>query len=116
MYQDPISRTAEIVFADLPREEGEAWVSRFGKHSAVSFTNELTYPGYKDVPVSYLLCEEDLCVPPKMQRDGIQMIESVSGRKVDVTSIRAGHCPHVGKLNEVVDWIVDVAGKAERDG
>lgn len=110
MYHDPISRSAEIAFSDLPKEEGEAWVEKFGRHSAVSFTNELTYAGYKDIPVSYLLCEDDMCIPAKNQREGIELIEKVSGKKVDVTSIKAGHCPIASKPQEVVDWILKVAG------
>ena len=112
MYQDPISRTAEISFSDLPKEEGEAWVKKFPKHSAISFAGELTHAGFKDVPVSYLVCEGDLCIPPKIQREEIEMIEKESCRPVDVTSIKAGHCPSGSKPQEVIDWFLDVAGKA----
>jgi alpha-beta hydrolase superfamily lysophospholipase len=110
MYQDPISRTAEIAFSDLPKAEGEAWALKFGRHSALSFTNELTYAGYKDIPVSYLLCEDDLCIPPKTQREGVEVVEKVSGRTVDVTSIRAGHCPSASQPEKVIEWILKVAG------
>ena len=68
MYHDPISRSAEICFSDISQERGEAWMRKFPKHSAVSFTNELTHAGYEDIPVSYLLCEEDLCIPLKTSR------------------------------------------------
>ena len=112
MRHDPISRTAEISFSDLPKEEGEAWVRKFPPHSAVSFAGELTYAGYKDIPVSYLVCEDDLCIPPKVQREEISLIEKESGRKVDVTSIKAGHVPVASKAREVIDWVLDVASKA----
>lgn len=81
-------------------------------HSAISFANELTYAGYKDIPVSYLVCEEDLCIPPNIQREEIEKIEKVSGRKVDVTSIKTGHVPPASQPQLVVDWILSVAGKA----
>lgn len=113
MYHDPIEPSAKIAFSDLPQAEGEAWIRRFPKHSAVSFGNELTYAGYKDIPVSYLLCEEDLCIPAKNQKDGIALIEKVSGNKVDVTSIKAGHCPNATAIDKVIAWILDVAGKAQ---
>jgi hypothetical protein len=112
MYHDPISASAAIAFSDLPPEEGETWVKEFSRHSAVSFGTELTYAGYKNIPVSYLLCVDDQCIPLKTQKEGIELIEKVSGKKVDVTSINSGHCPTVSKPQEVVEWILDVARKA----
>ncbi len=94
-------------------EEGEAIVRDFAKHSATSFVNELTYAGYKDIPASYLVCEEDLIGPPEVQRAGIEMIEQVSGRKVDVTSVKAGHCPNLTAEKETIEWILSVAKKVQ---
>ncbi|KAF2967418.1 hypothetical protein GQX73_g6173 [Xylaria multiplex] len=101
--------SASICFSDLSREEGLYWHRQFSLHSAVSFTNTLTYPGYKDVPVSYLLCEDDLVIPAEIQRNEIDMIEKEAGSKVDVTSIKAGHCPNAGVPEKVVDWLLHVA-------
>jgi nicotinamidase-related amidase len=115
MSHDKPEDTARIIFSSsfFTHEEGTAWVKRFPKHSAISFENPLTYAGYKEVPCSYLLCEDDLCIPADVQRAGIDMIERESGgRKVDVTSIKADHCPNWTAKQAVVDWIVDVAGKA----
>lgn len=85
----------------------------FAKHSGASFATELTHEGYKDVPVSYLFCEEDLCVPPGVQQAGIDMIERVSGGEVDVTRIRADHVPNFSAKDETVEWILHVAKQAE---
>jgi len=112
MQQNDIVGSAALVFSDLPKEEGEAWVKKFVTHSGVSFGNKLTNAGYKDIPVSYLFCEQDKTIPPANQREGIDMIEKVSGKKVDVTSIPTGHCPNVSAHQKVVDWFLDVAGKA----
>ncbi|KAI0534350.1 Alpha/beta hydrolase fold-1 [Xylaria digitata] len=101
--------SASICFSDLSREEGLHWHGQFALHSAVSFTNTLTYAGYKDVPVSYLLCEDDLVVPAEVQRREIDMIETETGSKVDVTSIKAGHCPNVSVPEKVVNWFLHVA-------
>ncbi|KAI1367926.1 Alpha/beta hydrolase fold-1 [Xylaria arbuscula] len=104
-----MERSAPICFSDVPKEEQMYWQSQFALHSAVSFTNPLTYAGYKDVPVSYLLCEEDLVIPADWQRKEIELIEAETGSKVDVTSIKAGHCPTVKHLDKVVDWFVHLA-------
>jgi len=113
MYHDPPAATAAIILQHLPLEEGEAWIKRFPKHSAVSFAGELTYAGYKDVPVSYLYCEEDLCIPPEIQRAEIEMMEKESGNKVNVTSIKSDHCPNITATQEIIDWILDVARRAK---
>lgn len=82
-------------------------------HSAASFGDPLTYAGYKDVPVSYLLCEEDLVIPEGNQSRMINLIEQEGSRKVDVTRIPAGHAPNITATQAVVDWITHVAKKAE---
>jgi len=110
MFQDNISQSAALCFSDIPQEEGELWAEKFGCHSSASFANELTYAGYKDVPVSYLLCEDDLVVPAKNQREEIALIEKESGNMVDVTSIKAGHCPNVSMPETVINWIALLAG------
>ncbi|KAI0423735.1 Alpha/beta hydrolase fold-1 [Xylaria sp. FL1042] len=101
--------SAATCFSDLPKEQGLYWHTQFALHSAVSFTNTLTHAGYKDAPVSYLLCEDDLVVSPDTQRKEIEMIETETGSKVDVTSIKAGHCPTISVLDNVVDWYLHVA-------
>jgi hypothetical protein len=103
-----ISTSAAITFSDLPKEEGEAWVKKMPHHSATSFAG---YAAYKDIPVSYLLCEEDLVIPAKVQRDEIELIEKESGKKVDVMGIKTGHCPIASAPEKVIDWILDMAEK-----
>ena len=109
MYHEDVSDAAKLSFSDVRPEIGEALVRKFPKHSAVSFSNPLTYAGYKDVPVSYLICEKDKVIPPSKQREEITMIEMESKRKVDVVTIEAGHCPMVNAGKEVVAWILELA-------
>ncbi|XXG96608.1 RNA helicase [Hypoxylon texense] len=112
MYFADIPATISIVLSDLPdKKEGEALVRKLRNHSSASFNTKLTYAGYKNAPVSYLFCEEDRCLLPSVQRDGIEMIERESGNKVDVTYVKAGHHPTVTAPREVIDWILREAGK-----
>lgn len=101
--------TAAIILTKIPLEESEPLVKQFARHSAPSFADKLTYAGYKDIPVSYLFCEEDKCVTVEVQQAEIDMIEKESGRKVNVTRIAADHCPNWTAFQETVDWIVDTA-------
>lgn len=106
--------SVQRIMPDKPSSEAEAIVNSFVKHSAISFGDKLTHAGYKDIPVSYLLCENDLAGPPKIiQIPGIEMIEQASGRKVDVTRIKSGHTPHLDAPKETVEWIMKVADKVE---
>ena len=107
-----ISTSAALTFSDLLKEEGEAWVKKMAHNSAISFAGELTYATYEDIPVSYLLCEEDLVIPAKVQRDEIELIEKESGKKVDVMSIKTIHCPSTSAPEKVIDWILDMPEKA----
>ncbi|KAK3709515.1 hypothetical protein LTR37_010888 [Vermiconidia calcicola] len=111
MTHSDLPNSARICFSDLPQAEGEAWMQKFTRHSALSFPSELTHAGYKDIPVSYLICTEDLCIPVEVQREEVAMMERESGRKVDVTEIKADHIPIAGKPEMVVAWILDVLSK-----
>ncbi|KIW02508.1 hypothetical protein, variant [Verruconis gallopava] len=95
----------ETCFNDMPYEEALPWAKRFGQHSAISFGGKLTYQGYKDVPVSYMFCENDKCVLPRMQQAGIDFVEKASGRKVDVYRYNVDHIPYFGKIDCVVDAV-----------
>lgn len=112
LYHDDFPRAAELCFTDLPSEEGQAWIKRMPRHSSVSFGGPLTHAGYKDIPVSYLVCENDLCIPPDNQRKGIALIERESGRKVDVTSLQGDHCAPASRGQEVSQWVLAVARKS----
>jgi hypothetical protein len=68
LYHSDHAATQAVVFSSLSPEDGAAKMSIFGRHSSTCFGNELTYAGYKDVPVSYFLCEDDLCVLPEVQQ------------------------------------------------
>ena len=105
--------TAKIIMQTIDLETATNWVKKFPKHSAVSFTNPLTYPGYKDVPVSYLFCEVDQCIPPDVQQAGIDHIEKEYGNKVHVTRIKGDHCPNFTAPQQSLDWIVDIAQRVE---
>ncbi|KIW99729.1 uncharacterized protein Z518_11142 [Rhinocladiella mackenziei CBS 650.93] len=113
MYHDPPSATAAIIMPKIPLEESEAVVKGFAKHSSVSFTDKLTYAGYKHIPVSYLFCEEDICIPTKIQQAEIDMIEKESGTKVHVTRISADHCPNLTAKQQTIDWILDTARRSQ---
>ena len=81
------------------------------EHSTVSFSGELTHAGYKDIPVSYLMCEADIVVAPKLQQSMIDMMIGEAGVEVDVHTIQSGHCPNVSMPKTVGQIIAKIAGR-----
>ena len=114
MLMENPGATARMICQDLTPENGAAVVRDFAKHSAQSFGNELTHAGYKDIPSSYLLCENDMAGPPEFQREMIAMIEEVSGQAVDVTTIEAGHMANFSAEEKTIQWMLKVIQKHER--
>ncbi|KAL7627041.1 hypothetical protein AAE478_003817 [Parahypoxylon ruwenzoriense] len=113
-YFTDIPTAAALIFSGLPnKEEAEAQTKGFLSHSAANFSSKLTHPSYKDVPMSYLFCEKNQIIPAKYQRSRIEIIERESGKKVDITSVNAGHCPQVTAPQKVIDWILLAAAKHE---
>lgn len=112
MHQTDVSIAAANVFNDLPKEEGERWAKMSTRHSGSTFPATLSHSGFKDVPVSYLLCTKDLAQEPELQRASIAMMEKQIGDKIEVTEIDSGHAPNVSRPKEVADWIISLAKKA----
>ncbi|KAI4862435.1 Alpha/beta hydrolase fold-1 [Hypoxylon rubiginosum] len=112
-YYPDIPKLAAISFSDMPPKEGEHWARKLAHHSAASFASPLTYAGFNDVPVSYLLCFDDLTIPASIQKSGIDMIERETGRKVAVTSIKASHVAALSHTDEVARWIVQLANRKD---
>ncbi|KAI0169131.1 alpha/beta-hydrolase [Hypoxylon sp. FL1284] len=110
-YSD-IPKVAALSFSDMPLKEGEYWAKKLVHHSGPSFVSPLTYPGFKDVPVSYLLCLNDLTILLEIQQSGIDMIERETGRKVAVTRIEADHVAPLSHTDKVAKWVLQLANKA----
>ena len=88
------------------------WAKKFPAHSAQTFATPLTYAGYKDVPVTYLLAESDQLILPEVQLKIIENIESARGEKIDVLKYDVGHFPHISQPGIIVEAIQKVAAKA----
>lgn len=111
MEHTDLTRTIEKVASSWKHEDAAPWFKNWPRHSARSFADALTHAGWKDVPVSYLLCEEDRTLDAeKVQKTGIELIERVTGNKVDVTRAPLDHAPNVTAPQTLVDWIVKMAG------
>ncbi|KAH9885907.1 alpha/beta-hydrolase [Xylariomycetidae sp. FL2044] len=108
LYHSDPAASARLSLSDLSEEDGVAWINKFSRQSSLCFVDPLTHAGYADLPVSYLVCERDQCIPLQTQKEEIEMIEKVSGRKVGVTSIPNDHCPMMLAPEKVTDWFLSL--------
>lgn len=56
--------------------------------------------------MAYLVCEDDLTIPSYVQLNEITMIETESGRDVEVTSIPGDHVAPLSAPELVISWLL----------
>jgi pimeloyl-ACP methyl ester carboxylesterase len=78
-------------------------------HSSASFVESVTQTVYTEVPVSYILCEDDLVVSPEIQTRFIKVLETARGGEVHVVRLKSGHCPNWSRPQELAGVIGDLA-------
>lgn len=108
MHMDPVAM-APFVANDLPYAQAYEKALQLPHHSAASFQSEVTKCGYKDIPLTYIFCERDMVISPEIQQRFIDTIEEISGNKVDVKKIDAGHIPMWSKPDETVRLLLEAA-------
>ncbi|QQK46991.1 Alpha/beta hydrolase fold-1 [Penicillium digitatum] len=100
---------ASVNFSDLPYAQSIQHANHMKAHSATSFAGPLQNAGYVDIPVSYIICKNDVSVPPTLQRSVIDMISKRSGREVTTLRCNSGHFPSVSVPVELASLIDRVA-------
>ncbi|EXJ54659.1 hypothetical protein A1O7_10000 [Cladophialophora yegresii CBS 114405] len=112
-----VETIANATFADpdYPFELALAFVRSMGRHSNASFQGKVTYEGWRDVNVSWILCERDLIIPPSVQRGYVDRIAEQSGREVDLHVLDAGHAPNVTAVEALAEVLVKIVQKEVAD-
>ncbi|KAM0250762.1 hypothetical protein ACHAP5_001979 [Fusarium lateritium] len=100
MTLDPVGH-ASSTFSDLPGDEALELAKQMPEHSTSSFKEPLTYAGYNDVEVHYIVCEQDKIIPPMFQRGMIEAVKMSAGRDVKVHSLDSGHVPVISQPDNV---------------
>lgn len=97
-------------FSDLPADEARQHRKKMDRfHSRFSFEDKLTYPGYRDVEVHYVLCEQDLVLDKATQLRLIESLQRYIGRGVTVHPLAAGHVPFVSRPKETLQVLQKIA-------
>ncbi|EUC36262.1 hypothetical protein COCVIDRAFT_41677 [Bipolaris victoriae FI3] len=100
--------TPELFYNDLSDEEQKHWAAGLKSQGIASFTTPTTYAAWKHIPSSYLLCQDDLALPPAAQEGMVKAAEE-AGAIMHVTRIKSGHSPFLSKVVETAEWIQRVA-------
>lgn len=108
MKLDPEGQ-APFTFSDLPSEEGLRLAKEMPEHSTASFKEKLTYAGYNDADVTYILCEEDKVLLPEYQYAMIKLLKSSKGKDITVHKLKSGHVPNFsqpGNVSRIVKGVL----------
>ena len=89
----------KLLFNDLNDEDKEKWLKALSPQPAEDWDDVITYAGWKDVPSTYLVCEDDQVIPPPMQ---VQIAES-AGCKLEKCG--SGHMPMLSMPERVVEVV-----------
>ncbi|KAH6868194.1 Alpha/beta hydrolase fold-1 [Alternaria rosae] len=99
-----------IFYSDLPLDEQAYWFSQIQPHSLASAYAKTTGAAWKNIPSSYLVCEEDKSMPVIAQDKMIEVVRA-EGAEVQVTRLACGHSPFLSRVQETVQWVRRVAGE-----
>lgn len=81
-------------------------------HSTASFKEGLSYAGYADVDIGYIVLEDDMIIPVSYQEMMIQFLEKEKGKSVDVYRLKSGHCPNASKPEELAEILRKIVAKS----
>ncbi|OHF00742.1 hypothetical protein CORC01_04059 [Colletotrichum orchidophilum] len=98
----------DIFYNDMEEVAIKETIAGLKHHSYQTFYSKLTYPAYKDIPVTYIKCALDKAVPPEGQQ---QMID-VSGVDVVVEDMETSHSPFLSKPDLVIAALRRSAGES----
>ena len=100
--------SARVNLSDMLYEKAIKLAAQFSHHSTPSFQNELTYAGYKYIPSAFIMCDQDIVLPPSFQQSRVELLERQSGTNVKVVHCNSGHCPNLSMPGTVAALVREV--------
>jgi pimeloyl-ACP methyl ester carboxylesterase len=88
----------ETFFNDVSPEEADAAAARLAPQSMAAVKTPVSAVAWRDVPTTYVICEQDQAIPVPAQ-------EMLSGRAGAVRRLDASHSPFLSRPGEVVEII-----------
>lgn len=99
------------IFNCLPEEQADHYMRKIGYHSHQSYSDIVTYPGWKFIPTTYLSTSRDYGLPPALQKE---MYETSRNQGTDIKLVETDgdHVPMLSIPDEVVRVLLQAAEKA----
>ncbi|CEI62055.1 unnamed protein product [Fusarium venenatum] len=94
-----------------PPEEALKLAKELSQHSTAAYKGQLTYAGYKDVKVHYIICEQDKLVVPEYQFGMVELLKGMTNGRVGVHKIQSGHTPNLTQPDTLTEMIKPIVEK-----
>lgn len=102
----------KMFYHDVEPKLAEKAASMLKTESMGCFLSPCTYAAYMDIPSTYLVCEDDQCVPAAKQRQMVQNCNEKAGAKIKLESVKTSHSPWLSQPEWVEKLIRRIAGEA----
>ncbi|KAF9776280.1 hypothetical protein IL306_005558 [Fusarium sp. DS 682] len=99
---------APFLYSDFSPDEGLKLAKALPQHSTASYRDQLIYPGYEDVGVHYIVCEEDKLILTAYQYGMVEFLKGVTRGEVGVHKIKSGHVPNLTQPDNVTTIVKSI--------
>ncbi|KAF2183819.1 alpha/beta-hydrolase [Zopfia rhizophila CBS 207.26] len=99
-----------IFYNDLSAEEQQKWMSKLQTHAFATKKAKSTGAAWKEIPSSYLICEDDNAIP-KVAQEAMTKGAKDAGAEMEIEVIKASHSPFLSQPDRVVEFIRRAAGE-----
>ena len=85
------------------------WSAQLLKHPKAAQFTAVSHETFREVPVTYLLCEKDQALPVEVQKMMISRIEEAGVKVGTVETCEGSHSPFLSMPEKVVDVVIKAA-------
>ncbi|MCW7947294.1 hypothetical protein AAW14_36440 [Streptomyces hygroscopicus] len=89
-------------YADVPQEEATRAVRMLVPQSVRSFSERVTQAGWRTIPSTYIICEQDKALPPRQQ-------EKLAARANTVHRLQSSHSPFLSMPSKLAALLAYIA-------
>lgn len=101
---------AYMPFHDLPDEYAQHWSALFKPHSLGAMWSKQTYAAWKDIPSTYVMCDQDRVVSVEKQEEMIKNARELQPKAFDVVErLASGYESILSKVDEMVKIVEKAA-------
>ena len=99
------SEPENVFYHDLSPYEQERWIAQLSHTATAVFSGKNTYEPWKDMPCSYIFCDQDRAIPLYVQEG----IARGMGDGITTFHVDASHSPFLSVPEKLVEGIALVA-------